>query len=183
MSWGLKKNIVLTNTTTITIVNIFFQSSSLDQKDHEIWRLLVTKKIIWRIVEWFVIIDLDLKWYGSQRIKMSFGAGRNSYFLVWWLILLISHINQYKCRYVGNLWKRTAFPKNKRCLCLMKWPFLKYFAESFHQASIHLLFRKKKWCCLSILPRRPSFTPKWVDLWVRFIYTHHTMMMGAILVI
>ena len=134
------------------------------------------------VENWFVIIDLDLKWYGSQRIKISFGAGGNSYFLVWWLILLISHINQYKCRYVGNLWKRTAFPKNKRCLCLMKWPFLKYFAESFHQASIHLLFRKKKWCCLSILPR-PSFTPKWVDLWVRFIYTHHTMMMGAILVI
>ena len=35
------------------------------------------------VENWFVIIDLDLKWYGSQRIKMSFGAGRNSYFLVW----------------------------------------------------------------------------------------------------
>ena len=37
---------------TGSILNIFFQSSSLDQKDYEIVSLMGSKKIILRIVEW-----------------------------------------------------------------------------------------------------------------------------------
>ena len=46
------KKILCQHHHNIQVYNIFFQSSSLDQKDHEIRRLMERKKIICKIVEW-----------------------------------------------------------------------------------------------------------------------------------
>ena len=46
------KKILFQQTKTNSITHIFFQSSTLGQKDNEISRLIRTKKIICRIVEW-----------------------------------------------------------------------------------------------------------------------------------
>ena len=51
--------------------NIFFQSSSLDQKDHEIRRLMGSKKIICRIVEWIISKRISLLPYQNVLIFES----------------------------------------------------------------------------------------------------------------
>ena len=47
---------------TGSIINIFFQSSSLDQKDYEISCLIRTKEIILIIVEWPIFVSM-IGWF------------------------------------------------------------------------------------------------------------------------